>query len=71
MASSTDAEKLAYVMVILKNTEMPKPDYAAAAVEAGINNANNAYVALPTYYHSHTSLLTGVILPARRNSAPS
>ncbi len=50
MGSQTDAEKLAYVMVILKNTEMPKPDYSAVAVEAGINNANNAYVAFTTYY---------------------
>ncbi|ETI26394.1 hypothetical protein G647_03171 [Cladophialophora carrionii CBS 160.54] len=42
MSAQSDADKLVYVMTILKNTEMAKPDYHAAAVEAGINNANNA-----------------------------
>jgi hypothetical protein len=42
MATQTDADKLVYVMTILKNTDMAKPDYHAAAVEAGINNATNA-----------------------------
>ncbi|KAJ9615336.1 hypothetical protein H2200_001411 [Cladophialophora chaetospira] len=42
MATQTDAEKLVYVVMALKYTDMPKPDYHSLAAEAGISDANTA-----------------------------
>ncbi len=45
MASAIDAdEAFKYIMLVLKHTEMPKPNYPAIAQEAGINTPSNAYV---------------------------
>jgi hypothetical protein len=40
--SNTAEDALKYVMLILKNTDMSKPNYGEVAKEGGINNANNA-----------------------------
>ncbi|KAJ9494459.1 hypothetical protein LTR99_010777 [Exophiala xenobiotica] len=42
MASGTPEEKLTYIMTVLKNTELPKPDYHAVAQEAGARDPNSA-----------------------------
>jgi hypothetical protein len=42
MSSLPAEEKLAYVLFVLKNTGMPKPDWHAIAKEEDISNANNA-----------------------------
>jgi len=42
MASGTDNEKLNYMLTVLANTELPKPDYHAVAKITGISNANQA-----------------------------
>ena len=45
MAPPVDVdEALKYIMLILKHTEMPKPNYPAVAEEAGINTPANAQV---------------------------
>jgi len=42
MAGASPEEKLSYIMTVLKNTEMPKPDYHAVAREAGVRDPNTA-----------------------------
>ncbi|KAK5101506.1 hypothetical protein LTR24_000562 [Lithohypha guttulata] len=42
MASSSDIEKLRYVLTVLKNTELPQPNYHAVASDMGSTNANTA-----------------------------
>ena len=44
MATFTDTDKLLYVLNVIKNTEMPQPNYHGVATDMGANNANNAYV---------------------------
>ncbi|EXJ56579.1 hypothetical protein A1O7_06923 [Cladophialophora yegresii CBS 114405] len=44
MASSSTDDKIAFILTVFKHTTLPKPDYAAVAVETGINTASNAAI---------------------------
>ena len=42
MATQTTDDKISYILTVLKHVVLPKPDYNAIAVEAGINTGQNA-----------------------------
>lgn len=42
MANAAAQDKLDYLMIVLKHTEFPKPDFHAVAKDTGVNGANTA-----------------------------